>query len=271
MAVAGVRGWPGKALSRAELDVADPVAVARALERVRPDVLVNCAAFTQVDLCEERPEEAQRVNALGPGILARACRDRALLVHVSTEYVFPGRTPIPIPEEADPEPLSEYGRSKLAGERAVRDAGGDHLIARTQWVFGPGRNFVRNIQAAAREGRPLRVVEDQLGRPTWTGALARAILDALEAGARGTLHLACEGIASWYDLAVAAVKAGARRGSNSEVRVEAISSAEMPRPAVRPAYAVLGLERARKLGIELPHWREALEAYLDAEEKQADA
>jgi dTDP-4-dehydrorhamnose reductase len=269
--VARGRGWPVDALARADLDIADPDAVARALDRLRPEVLINCAAFTHVDLCEERPDEAHRVNAVGPGVLARACRDRTLLVHVSTEYVFPGRAPTPIPEDADPEPLSEYGRSKLAGEREVRDSGADHLIARTQWVFGPGRNFVRTILGAAREGRPLRVVEDQVGRPTWTGALARAMLDALDAGARGTLHLACEGIASWYDLALAAVKEGARRRSNPEVPVEAISTAAMPRPAARPAYAVLGLERARKLGIELPHWRQALGAYLDAEEVQADA
>jgi dTDP-4-dehydrorhamnose reductase len=271
VAVARERGWPLQALAREDLDVADPDQVSRTLDRARPEVLVNCAGFTRVDLCEERREEAQRANAVGPGILARACAGRALLVHVSTDYVFPGRTPMPIPEDADPEPLSEYGRSKLAGERAVRDAGGDYLIARSQWIFGPGPNFVRTILAAARDGRPLRVVEDQLGRPTWTRALARAILDALETGARGTLHLACEGIASWYDLAADAVREGARRGWNPEARVEAISSAALPRPATRPAYAVLSLERARKLGIELPHWRTALRAYLDAEEERSDA
>jgi dTDP-4-dehydrorhamnose reductase len=265
------RGWSVEALAREELDIADPAQVSRVLECSRPEIVVNCAGFTRVDLCEERREEAQRANAVGPGVLARACRDRALLVQVSTEYVFAGRTPTPIPEEADPEPLSEYGRSKLAGERAARSEGGDCLIARTQWLFGPGPNFVRTILAAAREGRALRVVEDQVGRPTWTGALAEAILDALEAGARGTLHLACEGLASWYDLAVDAVEEGVRRGWNPEVRVEAISSAEMPRPATRPAHAVLGLERARKLEIELPHWRAALRAWLDAEEERSDA
>jgi dTDP-4-dehydrorhamnose reductase len=271
IAVARQRGWPVEALGRGQLDIAEPEQVARALDRIRPEVLVNCAGFTRVDLCEERPEEARRANTLGPEVLARACAGRALLVHVSTDYVFPGRQPFPIAEEAAPEPLCAYGRSKLAGERAVRDAQGEHLIARTQWIFGPGSNFVRTILAAAREGRTLRVVEDQLGRPTWTRALARAILDAIEADARGTLHLACEGIASWYDLAVDAVREGARRGWNPEVGVEAISTAEMPRPAARPAYAVLSLERARKLEIELPHWRAALRAYLDAEEDRSDA
>jgi dTDP-4-dehydrorhamnose reductase len=265
VAVGPERGLAVAGLARAELDVADASACTRALDDVAPDVIVNCASFTRVDLCEQQPEQAWRVNADGPGVLARACAGRALLVHVSTEYVFPGRTPTPIPEDAPPEPLSEYGRSKLAGERAVRESGADHLIVRTQWVFGPGHNFVRTILGVAAVGRPLRVVEDQIGRPTSTRALSGAILDALDAGARGTLHLACEGVASWFDLAVEAVTEGARRGWNPEVPVEAISTAEMPRPAPRPHYGVLGLERARKLGVALPHWRRALLEYLDVD------
>jgi dTDP-4-dehydrorhamnose reductase len=270
-AVAAARGVEAHALARADVDIADATSVARALDRVRPEVVLNCAAMTKVDLCESEAAEAERANALAPALLARACRGRALLVHLSTEYVFSGEACRPIPEDAPTEPLSVYGRTKLAGETAVREAGGEHLLVRTQWVFGPGPNFVRTILAAAARGQALTVVEDQLGRPTWSAALARAILGAVEAGARGTLHLACEGIASWCDFARAIVAEGARRGLAPEVPVRPIATRELARPAARPAYGVLSLERARKLGLELPHWQEALAAYLDCEREKRDA
>ena len=257
--------------SHAQLDVLDVRAVDRALDEVAPDVVLNCAALTQVDECEERGAEAMRVNGEGPGVLARACAGRALLIHISTEYVFPGDTNEPLDEEAKPAPRSAYGRSKLAGEESVRDAGGEHLIARTQWMFGPGPNFVRTILVAAERRQALNVVEDQLGRPTWSDALARGLMEAAAAGARGTLHLACEGVASWYDLALAAVSEGAQRGLNPWVQVRPVATREVPRPATRPTYAVLGLRRARELGIGLVHWREALSAYLTAEAEGRDA
>jgi dTDP-4-dehydrorhamnose reductase len=259
------------ALAHGELDVADAAAVASALERARPDVVLNCAAFTAVDRCETEPDVAERANALAPSILARACRGRALLVHLSTDFVFDGRASTPLSEAAPTAPLSAYGRSKLAGERAIDAAGGEHLIVRTQWVFGPGANFVRTVQRLAQQGGPLRVVEDQLGRPTWTTPLARAIFRAVGAGARGTLHLACEGVTSWYDFAREVVEEGAARGLHRRVEVLPIPTREMPRPATRPAYGVLGLERARALGAGLPHWREALRGYLDAEREGRDA
>jgi dTDP-4-dehydrorhamnose reductase len=271
LALAPEHGIDAVGTTHAELDVADPEAVRAALERVRPAVVLNCAAFTAVDRCETEPEAAERANALAPGVLARACRDRALLVHLSTDYVFDGRASTPVPEDAPTAPLSAYGRTKLAGELAVRAAGGEHLIARTQWVFGPGANFVRTILRAAKAGGPLRVVEDQTGRPTWTTPLARAIFRVVEAGGRGTVHLACEGVASFYDLARAAVEEGVARGLFARVDVLAIPTREMPRPATRPAYGVLGLERARALGAGLPHWREALSGYLDAEREGRDA
>ena len=257
--------------SRAQLDVLDAGAVARALDELAPDVVLNCAALTKVDECEQRTAEAMRVNGEGPGVLARACAGRAVLIHISTEYVFPGDTNQPLDEETKPAPRSAYGRSKLVGEEGVRDAGGEHLIVRTQWVFGPGPNFVRTVLAAADRGEALNVVEDQLGRPTWSGALARALVEAVAAGARGTLHLACEGVASWYDLALAAVSEGTERGLNPWVKVRPVAASEVPRPAERPTYAVLGLERARQLGIELVHWRDGLSAYLAAEAEGRDA
>lgn len=271
LALAGANRICALGASHGELDVADAGAVKAALERFRPDVVLNCAAFTAVDRCESEPETARRANAVGPAVLAAACAGGPLLVHVSTDYVFGGRSHVPIPENARTAPVGVYGRSKLEGERAVARARGEFLIVRTQWVFGPGPNFVRTILRAAAQGGPLRVVEDQLGRPTWTTALARAIFRAVEVGARGRLHLACEGVASWFDFARAAVDEGARRGSNPRVEVLAIPTREMPRPAARPAYGVLGLERARALGLSLPHWREALEGYLDAEREGRDA
>ena len=265
LALAAAHGIRAQGVSHAELDVADPEAVKRTLERAQPEVVLNCAAFTAVDRCESEPETAARVNARAPAVLAAACARGPLLVQLSTDYVFAGRSCTPIPEDAPTAPACVYGKTKLAGELGVAEAGGEHLIVRTQWVFGSGPNFVRTILRAASQGVALRVVEDQLGRPTWTTALARAIFRAVEVGTRGRLHLACEGVASWFDLARAVVAEGARRGLHPRVDVIAISTREMPRPAERPAYGVLGLERARGLGLVLPHWREALEGYLDAE------
>ena len=250
-------------LTRDDLDITDADAIRAALERHEPDVVLNAAAFTKVDLCEQEREQAMRVNGHAPGLLADACRDRALLVHVSTEYVFAGDASRPMAEDARAAPLSVYGRSKLEGEEAVRAASDPHLIVRTQWVFGPGPNFVRTILRAASAGQKLRVVEDQIGRPTWSPALAEGLVAAVRGGIRGTLHVACDGVCSWYDFAREIVHEGARRGLSPRVEIDPIASDEMPRPAPRPAYAVLALDRARAAGIRLPHWRDALGAYLD--------
>jgi dTDP-4-dehydrorhamnose reductase len=184
---------------------------------------------------------------------------------VSTDYVFAGDAVRPIPEDAPIAPRTVYGETKAAGERAVRESGCDHLIVRPQWLYGDGRNFVRTILSAAAKGEPLRVVEDQLGRPTATTPLAAAILGAVSVGCRGTLHLACEGVTSWYDFARAIVLEGARRGLTKQVEVEPCSSAASSRPAPRPAYSVLALERARAEGLRMPHWTDALTVYLDEE------
>jgi len=250
--------YPKKAI---ELDGADEVR--RVLAAERPDVVLNTAAFTAVDLCETDTARAKKLNAVVPSYLAEACRGGPLLVQLSTDYVFDGRASTPIPEDAATAPLSEYGRTKLAGEEAVRATGANHLVVRTQWVFGSGANFVRTIVGAARKGGPLRVVEDQLGRPTWAESLARGLFAAVAAGARGTLHLTNEGIASFYDFAHAIVAEGARSGLCPRVHIHPIPSSQMPRPAVRPQYGVLALDRARSLGIAPPHWREVLPQYLE--------
>jgi dTDP-4-dehydrorhamnose reductase len=257
--------------ARSELDVGDPDAVARTLDELRPEVVLNAAAFTAVDRCETERQAAERANAWAPGVLARACRGAAVLVHLSTDYVFPGTAHRPVAEDDAVEPLSAYGRSKWQGEQAVRDSGCDHLIARVQWLFGPGANFVRTIQKAAQQGSDLRVVEDQLGRPTATRALAPRLVQAVERGVRGTLHLGCEGIASWFDFAREIVAEGAARGQNPKVNVLPVASEAFPRPARRPLYGVLDLTRARAAGLVLPHWRDALRAHLDSRDSERGA
>lgn len=271
LALAPEAGVDAVGLAHAELDVCDEALVAPAIANAAPDVVLNAAAYTAVDRCESDTDAAHRVNGEAPGILARACAGRALLVHISTDYVFDGRSDGPVGEDAPLGPLSAYGRSKLEGEEAVRAAGSEHLIVRSSWLFGPGPNFVRAILARAAQGEPLRVVTDEVGRPTWTGSLARALFDVAAASLRGTLHLANRGTTDRHGFAVAIVREGARRGWNPEVSVEPIVRADLALPAERPAHAVLDLARAEAAGIELAHWSDALGGYLDAEEEKRDA
>jgi dTDP-4-dehydrorhamnose reductase len=260
-----------------EVDVADPDAVVRLFEGLGADadVLVNAAAFTHVDRCEREPENARRANAEAPGILAQACdRVGCHLVHVSTDYVFAGEIdpelsrPHPYREEDPTGPRSEYGRSKLAGEQLVREVSEDFLIVRTSWVFGRGRNFVAAIlgQAEARHrgeaSGPLRVVDDQRGRPTYAVDLASGIraLCGLDAG--GTYHLAGGGEATWWEFARAALDAA----GYADVEVDRIRTGDLELDAPRPAYSVLDCTKAADQGVRLRDWRDALEAYLASED-----
>jgi len=253
----------------AECDVADPEAV-RALLRGLPrppDVVVNAAAFTHVDRCEREPEIARRVNAEAPGHLARACAEvGAQLAHVSTDYVFPGDVDRPYREDDPTGPRSVYGQTKLEGEERVRAVSPDFLVLRTSWVFGEGRNFVRAILHQAERRRrgeaegPLRVVDDQRGRPTWADDLAHALRALLEAGAGGVYHWANDGIATWWDLARASLDAS----GFADLEVERIRTAELDVAAPRPAWSVLDLGKARALGVGSRPWPEALRAYLAA-------
>jgi dTDP-4-dehydrorhamnose reductase len=250
-----------------EVDVADADAVAHLFADVgsRSDVVINAAAYTHVDRCEREPETARRANAAAPGLLAEACaRWRSRLVHVSTDYVFAGDAQRPYREDDPPAPKSEYGRSKLEGERRVRAVSEDFLIVRTSWVFGRGRNFVAAILAQAAERRrgaaqgPLRVVDDQTGRPTYAEDLAAGLRQLLEAGARGLYHVAGGGLATWWDVARACLDASGFR----DLAVERIRTGDLTLAAARPAWSVLDCSRAEALGVSLRPWREALEAYL---------
>ena len=257
------------ACDRSALDITDEKAVRRSIEDAAggpPDVVANAAAMTQVDRCETEPEAAERANALAPGWLAASARAvGARLVHLSTDYVFDGCGTRPYREDDATGPRSVYGRSKLEGERRVRAACPDALVVRTAWVFGPGRNFVRAILAAAararRGGPPLRVVDDQRGSPTYAGHLADALLALVEGEARGLYHVANSGVASWWELARAAVDAS----GHPELPIEKVTTDQFPRPAPRPAWSVLDLGKAERAGIRMPDWREGLRAYLESD------
>lgn len=254
--------WAG---GRDELDVRDAEAVTRIVGEAHPDVVINAAAYNDVDGAETDIAEAFAVNAAGPGHLTRACRQvGALLVHISTDYVFDGSQSRPYGEEDWPRPLGAYGVSKLAGGLLVSASGCPHLVVRPSGLFGAGGSrikggsFVDRILARARAGEPLRVVSDQVFSPTYARDLAEALLALVECGARGLFHVTNSGSCSWHEMAVAALES-----AGLGVPVEAIRSAELRSPARRPAYSVLSNARYCSLGLPpLRHWREALTEYL---------
>jgi dTDP-4-dehydrorhamnose reductase len=258
--VARAQGHEAIPVPKAGWDITDPGAALAHLARHRPDVVVNCAAFTDVDGCETRRELAILVNGEGPGVLARACAVAGVrFLHLSSDYVFDGRAASPYAEEAATAPLSAYGASKLAGEEAVRAAGGRWTLLRTAWVYGPwGRHFVSTILRLARESGRLRVVTDQVGAPTYTADLADAILRLLDMKAAGVVHVTNSGQCNWHAFAVEIV-----RLAGLDVAVEAVTSEATPRPASRPSYSVLSLARYRALTGHTPRpWPEALADFL---------
>lgn len=227
----------------------------------QPDVLINCAAYTKVDDAETNRDAAYRINAEGPLNLARECAEKKIrFIHISTDYVFNGEAELPYPERAQTNPINIYGASKLAGEKAVRGTGGDFLVIRSQSLFGVhGHNFVKAIARKARtEGGPLKVVNDQVMTPTFTGHLAKGILNVVDKDATGILHLSASGSCTWFEFAQQILKE-----LKLDVEVVPISSEELSLPAQRPAYSVLSNRKYRLLtGENLPSWQEGLKAYL---------
>jgi dTDP-4-dehydrorhamnose reductase len=249
------------ALARRELDVTDAAAVREAIADAEPDAVVHCAAWTDVDGAEAAEREATAVNGDGAGnVAAAAAGAGAFVVAVSTDYVFDGRAREPYGESAPTNPLSAYGRSKLAGERAVAAAAPDaHAIVRTSWLFGThGPNFVATMLRLAGERDELTVVDDQVGCPTFTGHLAPALLEIAAARRTGVLHVAGGGGCSWWDLARATFEA-----AGHVVRLHPGRTQDLGRPAPRPAWSVLRTERAD--APVLPAWQDGLAAYLELE------
>jgi dTDP-4-dehydrorhamnose reductase len=236
----------GVALPRAELDVTDRAAVR---EAIGPDDLVfNCAAWTDVDRAEAHEETATRINAEGARNVAEAAR---AVVYVSTDYVFDGRKGEPYVESDPVSPLSAYGRTKVEGELATAEVNQRHFIVRSSWLFGTGgRNFVETM---LRLGPEVRVVDDQVGCPTFTGHLAEALVRLGATDDYGLHHMAASGSCSWFEFAREIFAL-----AGTDTRVSPCTTADFPRPAPRPAYSVLESER----GHRLPHWREGLEAYM---------
>lgn len=251
-------------------DLSEPGSLPDLVARAAPDLVVNAGAYTAVDRAEDEPELAFRVNAEAPGALAAACARAGIpIVHYSTDYVFDGSGTRPYREADAIAPLGAYGASKWAGEQAVRDSGAAHKIFRLCWVYGPrGGNFLLTMLRLARERDRLRVVADQRGTPTPARWIADATARALQARpeASGTWHLAAGGQASWFDFAREIVGQAAARGLVERApQVEAISTAEFPTRARRPAWSVLDTTAlASDFGVSLPDWREGVGACLDA-------
>lgn len=247
---------------RATLDLADPDRLRAAVRATRPDIIVNAAAYTAVDKAETEPDLAMAINGTAPGILAEeAKRLGALLVHYSTDYVFDGTQDAPYTEDDTPNPINEYGRSKLAGERAIAAVGGRHLILRTSWVYGlRGHNFLRTILRLVAERDQLRIVDDQIGAPTWSRMIAEAtaLMLAQRQTAHGLFHLTSAGDTSWCGFAKAIVELTTARRP-SQPRLSPCTTADYPLPARRPANSrISGARLARETGLALPDWQAAL-------------
>jgi dTDP-4-dehydrorhamnose reductase len=243
----------------AEIDITSMESVSDVLHLMKPEVVINCAAYTDVDGCESNAEKAMEVNSEGVGYLALACREvGALLVQVSTDYVFDGGKGTPYVEDDAPHPLSVYGESKLAGEMNAMFCQ-EYLIVRTQWLYGlHGKNFVETMLRLAAEKDEISVVDDQIGSPTWTVDLGTAIIALLDQGCRGIYHVANAEFCSWNEFAKAIFEA-----AGAQVSVKPMTTEDLNRPANRPLYSTLDCGKlAADTGLIIQPWRTALQEYL---------
>jgi dTDP-4-dehydrorhamnose reductase len=272
---------------RAALDLTRAADVARIIRDAYPQIIVNAAAYTAVDLAEKEPEKARAINTEAPAAMAAAAAElNALLVHYSTDYVFDGSKDSPYAEDDPTNPLNVYGRTKLDGENAIRDSGCRHLILRTAWVYATrGKNFLLTILRLASQREELRIVSDQIGAPTWAHEIARATSSMLERHAAsaagdapptGTFHVTAGGTTNWHAFATAILDEAAKLpganpwlsaalggGSIVTKRITPITTADYPTPARRPAYSVLSNERlTHSYRLQLPEWRDQLKAAL---------
>lgn len=241
------------------LDITDEAAVKQEILSFHPDIIINCAAMTAVDLCETEKEKAYNINALGPKYIAKEAKSiGAKLIHMSTDYVYDGQALAPYTEEAVPNPTSVYGSTKLAGDNFVMDYCPKASIVHTSGVYGIGKNFVRTMLRLADEEKRIRVVSDQTVTPTSAMELARVLVYLMETDSYGKYHATCEGSTNWYEFALKIFEL-----TGKKARVEAISTSEYPTPAKRPMYSVLDNKKLRELhGYNMKKWEEALEEYL---------
>lgn len=250
-----------------DFDLTRRADVLHVLTDLQPDLIINCAGYTNVDGCEVEEESARRVNGEGPGYLAEAAlQTQAVLVHVSTDYVFDGETDRPYTEEVVPHPRSAYGRSKLIGEQKILQSGLEQFyIVRTSWLFGPGgNNFVETILRLAREHEELQIVSDQFGSPTYTRDLAAAIFRLVhDKAAYGIYHFSNEGECSWYEFAVKIVELAKSNIPLIVRRILPVRTVDYPLPACRPAYSVLSKRKfGQATGSDVLAWQDALKRYL---------
>jgi len=257
-------------LGRDQLDLAQPDQIRRQVQNLRPDLIINAAAHTAVDLAESEPLSAFAINATAPGILAEEALALDIpLIHYSTDYVFDGTKAGPYNEDDTPNPLGVYGKSKLAGEQAIRNVQGKHLILRTSWVYSThGRNFLLTMQRLLQEKPELRVVADQIGAPTWAGTIANSTLALIERWQAnevtnwGTYHLTAQGETSWFGFAQAIGEALRQRGKPCANLIP-IPSSDYPTPAARPLNSRLDCSRLqRDWGVSQPDWQTALRECL---------
>ena len=273
--ITGANGQLGRSLQRlggvsphnyictdvAELDITDAGAVLQTVKEQRIDVIVNCAAYTNVERAEEDEARADLLNHKAAAYLAAAAKETgATLIHVSTDYVFDGTAHTPYTEDVTPSPLGAYGRTKLAGERAVMASGCRYLIFRTAWLYSEyGKNFLKTMLRLTSERDTLQVVFDQIGTPTYAGDLALALFSIIEAGRyagnEGVYHFTNEGVCSWYDFATEIAAAA----GHDKCRIIPCHTSEFPTKATRPAYSVLDKTKVKQtFQMDIPHWREAM-------------
>lgn len=269
------------ALGRSQLDLTDAAAVRQTVRSIAPQLIVNAAAYTAVDQAEAEPELAIAINGVAPGILAaEAGRSGSVFIHYSTDYVFDGAKQSPYQESDRPDPLNVYGQTKLAGEQAIQAVGGHYYILRTSWVYGlRGKNFLLTILRLAQERDTLRVVNDQLGAPTWSRLIAAATAQILaqtcakrpalplaDPAPPGIYHLTAAGVTSWHEFAQTILEC--RAACHPELtalklnpsQIQAIPTSEYPTPAQRPRYSVLDNRKiSQEFGLQLPPWRVQLE------------
>ncbi len=257
-------------VDREHLDLSKPNSIEPAILEIQPDIIINAAAYTAVDKAEEEADLAMTVNSVAPGMLAKAAKKvGAGLIHYSTDYVFDGRSKTPYKEEDPTNPLSVYGKSKLAGEKAVAEAEIPYLILRTAWVYSlHGKNFLKTIKRLAEEKDTLRIVDDQIGAPTWARSIAEGTHKILQQclnqnwpktanpSSSGIFHLTCKGKTSWHGFAKKIINLS---NTSKNTKLLAIPTSEFSTPAARPPYSLLSNEKMQNVfAVDMPHWKDAL-------------